>query len=194
MMNKLNGMKIGFAVTGSFCTFSKAFEQMKILKENGAVIIPVMSLSSSHTDTRFGDADDHISEITRICGIQPITSIVSAEPIGPKNMTDIMVVAPCTGNTLAKLAYSITDTPATMAVKSHLRNSRPVVINISTNDALAGSLKNIGYLMNTKNYFFVPFSQDNYNSKPSSLIGDFSRIPETILAAVDGKQIQPVIL
>ena len=109
-------------------------------------------------------------------------------------MTDIMVVAPCTGNTLAKLAYSITDTPATMAVKSHLRNSRPVVINISTNDALAGSLKNIGYLMNTKNYFFVPFSQDNYNSKPSSLIGDFSRIPETILAAADGKQIQPVIL
>ncbi|MDD6824691.1 MAG: dipicolinate synthase subunit B [Oscillospiraceae bacterium] len=193
-MNKLNGMKIGFAVTGSFCTFSKAFEQMKILKENGAVVIPVMSLSSCITDTRFGNADDHIHEITRICGVKPITNIVDAEPVGPKNMTDIMVVAPCTGNTLAKLAYSITDTPATMAVKSHLRNSRPVVINISTNDALAGSLKNIGYLMNTKNYFFVPFSQDNYNSKPSSLIGDFSRIPETILAAADGKQIQPVIL
>lgn len=192
-MNKLEGLRIGFALTGSFCTFSKAFEQMKFLKKSGAVLIPILSYNSCITDTRFGKAAEHIDMVTNICGIKPITDITAAEPLGPKNMTDVLVVAPCTGNTLAKLAYSITDSPVTMAVKSHLRNMRPVIINVSTNDALAGSLKNIGFLMNTKNYYFVPFSQDDSTKKPSSLVGDFSKIPETILAAMEGKQIQPVL-
>lgn len=192
-MSKFEKLKIGFALTGSFCTFEKAFEQMKILKELGAEIVPIMSSNSSITDTRFGSAQEHIDQIEKICGRKPILTLTEAEPIGPKNMTDVMLVAPCTGNTLAKLAYSITDSPATMAVKSHLRNSRPVIISVSTNDALAGSLKNIGYLMNTKNYYFVPFAQDDSAKKPSSLVCEFSRIPETILAALENKQIQPVI-
>lgn len=195
-MNKtdgLNGLRIGFAVTGSFCTFSKAFEQMKILKEAGAKILPIMSFNSSTTDTRFGKASDHIAAIEEICGVKPILTINESEPIGPKDLTDIVVIAPCTGNTLAKLSYSITDNAVTMAVKSHLRNARPVVVNVSTNDALAGSLKNIGYLMNMKNYYFVPFRQDDSCKKPTSLVGDFSLIPQTIVSAMKGKQIQPVI-
>lgn len=192
-MKKINSLKIGFVITGSFCTFEKTISQMRILKESGAQIIPVMSYSSSTTDTRFGSALEHISIIENICENKVIRTLEDAEPIGPKNMTDIMLVAPCTGNTLAKLAYSITDTPAVMAVKSHLRNKRPVVINLATNDALAGSLKNIGYLMNTKNYYFVPFSQDDPQLKPSSLISDFSLIPETIECALDNIQIQPVL-
>ncbi len=192
-MKKMNDLKIGFVITGSFCTFEKAFSQMRILKESGAQIIPIMSYSSSTTDTRFGSALEHISTIENICEKKVIRTLEDAEPIGPKNMTDIMLVAPCTGNTLAKLAYSITDTPAVMAVKSHLRNKRPVVINLSTNDALAGSFKNIGYLMNTKYYYFVPFSQDNPQLKPTSLISDFTMIPDTILHALENTQIQPIL-
>lgn len=192
-MNNFDGLKIGFAVTGSFCTFSRAFEQMKILREMNAEIIPVLSFSGSSTDTRFGTAADNIEKITEICGRRPVMTIEDAEPIGPKKMTDVMLVAPCTGNTLAKLAGSITDSPVTMAVKSHLRNSKPVILNISTNDALAGSLKNIGMLMNMKNYYFVPFSQDDSRKKPSSLVADFTLIPDTISSAINGVQIQPVV-
>ncbi|MBP1566460.1 MAG: dipicolinate synthase subunit B [Oscillospiraceae bacterium] len=193
-MNDIKGLKIGFAMTGSFCTFDKAFEQMKVLYDMGAEIIPIMSQNSSSFNTRFGNADDHIQKAEKICGKKAILTINDAEPLGPKNLTDVMVVAPCTGNTIARLAYSITDTAVTMAVKSHLRNFRPVIINISTNDALAGSLKNIGYLMNTKNYYFVPFKQDDCIKKPTSLISDFSLIPDTIIHALSGKQLQPVIL
>ncbi len=193
-MNKISGLKVGFVITGSFCTFSRALEQMQVLKDLGAEIIPVMSERSSSIDTRFGTANEHIEKIKQISGKDIIFTIDAAEPIGPKNYTDILLVAPCTGNTLAKLAYSITDSAATMAVKSHLRNSRPVVINLATNDALAGSLKNIGFLMNTRNYYFVPFSQDDSTKKPTSLISDFKLIPETLLSALNGKQLQPVIL
>lgn len=193
-MNRIKGLRIGFALTGSFCTFSRATDILRLLAENGAQLIPIMSYRSFSSDTRFGKAAEHIHSIENICGRKIISTIEEAEPIGPKNMTDIMIVAPCTGNTLAKLANSITDTPVLMAVKSHLRNLRPVVINLSTNDALAGSLKNIGHLMNMKNYYFVPFAQDDCIKKPLSLISDFSLIPDTIDAALDGKQIQPVIL
>lgn len=193
-MNDIKGLKIGFAMTGSFCTFDKAFEQMQLLSEMGAEITPIISANSSSMDTRFGSADEHIAKAEKICNKKAILTIKDAEPIGPKNLTDIMIVAPCTGNTLAKLAYSITDTPITMAVKSHLRNFRPVIINISTNDALAGSLKNIGYLMNMKNYYFVPFRQDDSVKKPTSLISDFTLIPQTIINALNGSQIQPVIV
>ncbi len=193
-MNKFNGLKVGFVITGSFCTFSKALEQMQVLKDLGAEIVPVMSERSSSIDTRFGKASEHIEKIKQISGKDIIFTIDAAEPIGPKNYTDILLVAPCTGNTLAKLAYSITDSSATMAVKSHLRNSRPVVINLATNDALSGSFKNIGYLMNTRNYYFVPFSQDDSTKKPTSLISDFKLIPETLLSALKGKQLQPVVV
>lgn len=193
-MNKFNGLKVGFVITGSFCTFSKALEQMQVLKDLGAEIVPVMSERSSSIDTRFGKASEHIEKIKQISGKDIIFTIDAAEPIGPKNYTDILLVAPCTGNTLAKLAYSITDSSATMAVKSHLRNSRPVVINLATNDALSGSFKNIGYLMNTRNYYFVPFSQDDSTKKPTSLISDFKLIPETLLSALKGKQLQPVVM
>jgi len=193
-MNKFNGLKVGFVITGSFCTFSKALEQMQVLKDLGAEIVPVMSERSSSIDTRFGKASEHIEKIKQISGKDIIFTIDAAEPIGPKNYTDILLVAPCTGNTLAKLAYSITDSSATMAVKSHLRNSRPVVINLATNDALSGSFKNIGYLMNTRNYYFVPFSQDDSTKKPTSLISDFTLIPEALLSALKGKQLQPVVM
>ena len=193
-MNEFNGLKVGFVITGSFCTFSKALEQMQVLKNLGAEIVPIMSERSSSIDTRFGKASEHIEKIKQITGKDIIFTIDAAEPIGPKNYTDILLVAPCTGNTLAKLAYSITDSAATMAVKSHLRNSRPVVINLATNDALAGSFKNIGYLMNTRNYYFVPFSQDDSIKKPTSLISDFTLIPEALLSALKGKQLQPVIV
>lgn len=193
-MNKFSGLKVGFVITGSFCTFSKALEQMQVLKDLGAEIVPVMSERSSSIDTRFGKASEHIEKIKQISGKDIIFTIDAAEPIGPKNYTDILLVAPCTGNTLAKLAYSITDSSATMAVKSHLRNSRPVVINLATNDALSGSFKNIGYLMNTRNYYFVPFSQDDSTKKPTSLISDFTLIPEALLSALKGKQLQPVVM
>ncbi|MDO5559750.1 MAG: dipicolinate synthase subunit B [Oscillospiraceae bacterium] len=192
-MADLNGLKIGFAMTGSFCTFEKAFAQMEKLVEAGADVIPIMSQNSISVDSRFGLGAEHLKKAEEICNKQAVISINGAEPIGPKHMTDIMLIAPCTGNTLAKLANSITDGPVTMAVKSHLRNSNPVIVNISTNDALAGSLKNIGLLMNMKNYYFVPFCQDNSSVKPTSLISDFTLIQDTIEAALKSKQLQPVI-
>ena len=180
-MKYLNGVKIGFAMCGSFCTFSKSFQQAEILKSLGAELVPVMSFNSSTINTRFGSASEQVDKLTEICGKPPITTIEDAEPIGPKNLTDIMVVCPCTGNTLSKLANSITDTPVTMAVKSHLRNGKPVLIALATNDALSGSAKNIGILLNYNNYYFVPFSQDEPYKKPYSAIADFSLVPESIM-------------
>lgn len=192
-MTDLANVKIGFAVTGSFCTFEKAFAQAENLIKSGAELIPVMSHNAASVSSRFGMAEDNMKNLENICGRKVICTIDGAEPIGPKNMTDILVVCPCTGNTCAKLAMSITDTPVTMAVKSHIRNGRPVVIALASNDSLAGSMKNIGNLMNMKNYYFVPFYQDDCNKKPTSAICDFSRLEETIINALNRKQIQPVL-
>lgn len=188
------GIKIGFAMSGSFCTFEKAFAVAEQLVEGGAELIPIMSYNASELSTRFGCAQENINKLETICGSRVINSITAAEPIGPKNMCDIMIVAPCTANSLAKLALGITDTPLTMAVKSHLRNLKPVVIAISTNDALAGCAKNIGILQNYRNYYFVPYKQDNYIKKPNSIVADFSLIPQTAEKALEGIQLQPMLL
>ena len=190
----LQGIRIGYCLCGSFCTFEKSFKAAKTLADMGAMLIPVMSYNSAGLSTRFGTSEENISKLEAIAGRPVIKSIVDAEPIGPQKMCDVMVVAPCTANTLAKLALGITDTPVTMAVKSHLRNGLPVVVAISTNDALAGCAKNIGLLQNYRNYYFVPYKQDNYEKKPNSIVADFDMIPETVQAALIGKQIQPMIL
>ena len=188
----MNGITIGFAMCGSFCTLAKATEQMKILVELGYDVLPVMSYNVYSGDTRFGKADDFIRTVKNICGKDIIHTIAGAEPIGPKGMTDIMLVAPCTGNTAAKLANAVTDTPVTMAVKSHLRQAKPVLIAVATNDALGASAQNIGKLMNTRHYFFVPLSQDDPQKKPNSLVSHFELIPDAVSAALDNRQIQPV--
>jgi len=194
MTTELKNVKVGFCMTGSFCTFEKAFSAMQELRDAGCDILPIMSFNAGTTDTRFGTAQEHIRRAENICGKRVILSISDAEPIGPKKLTDIMIVAPCTGNTMAKLARSITDTPVTMAVKSHLRGGKPVLIACATNDALAGSFKNIGFLMNCRNYYFVPLGQDDPLKKPCSLVADFSLIPEAACAALDGTQLQPVLI
>ncbi len=189
---ELQGVKIGYAVCGSFCTFEKSFLQAEKLADSGAVLTPIMSFNACGIDTRFGKAEDNKRRLEEICLCSAITTIEDAEPIGPKNMFDVVVVCPCTGNTLAKIAYGIVDTPVTMAVKSHIRNSKPVVIAIATNDALAGCAKNIGIVMNYRNFYFTPMKQDDTKNKPRSAIADFNKLPETIFAALYGNQIQPI--
>lgn len=189
----MNKLKLGFAVCGSFCTFDKNLELMRRLKEEYD-ILPIMSFNASSLDTRFGKAADFIEKIEAICDKRVIMTIPAAEPIGPMGMTDLMLVSPCTGNTIAKLANSIVDTPVTMAVKSHLRNNRPVVIAVSTNDALCGSAKNIGILQNCKNYYFVPMAQDNHSKKPASVVADFEMTPLALASALKGVQLQPVLV
>lgn len=191
---KLNGKKVGFVLTGSFCTFKKTIPQMKKIIEEGGEIIPVMSYNSYNLDSKFGKAQDFIDQIEELTGKKIIHTIQEAEPIGPKKMTDIMVIAPCSGNTIAKLANGIIDTPATMAAKSHLRNNAPLIIAISTNDGLSGSAANIGELLNRKNYFFVPYRQDNPITKPRSLVFEPEYIVQTLEYALDGEQIQPILL
>lgn len=186
-------ISVGFAMCGSFCTISKALTQMQKLKDLGYEIIPIMSENVFSTDTRFAPAQKIIAAAESISGKKVISTITQSEPIGPKGMTDIMIVAPCTGNTAAKLAGSITDTAVTMAVKSHLRQQKPVLVAIATNDALAGSAQNIGRLLNMRHYYFVPFSQDDPDKKPASLVADFSLIPEALEAALGGKQLQPIL-
>ena len=190
----LKDKKIGFVLTGSFCTFSKTIPKMKELIEKGAEVIPIMSFNSYNLDTKFGKAQDFINEIEEITGKKIIHTIQEAEPIGPKRLTDIMVVAPCSGNTMAKLACDIIDTPATMAVKSHLRNNLPVVIAPSTNNGLSGNAKNIGILLNRKHYYFVPFRQDNPITKPRSIVFDSEYIVKTIESALEDEQIEPILL
>lgn len=190
----LKNVKIGFALTGSFCTFSKTIEQMENLANLGAEIIPIMSYNSYNLDTKFGTTLEHINKIKEITKKDIIHTIQEAEPIGPKKMTDIMIIAPCSGNTIAKLANGVTDTPVVMAAKSHLRNQKPLVIAISTNDALSGSAENIGKLLNRKHYYFVPFRQDNPITKPNSLVFDSKSIVETLEKALELEQIQPIIL
>ena len=186
-------MHIGFAVCGSFCTYQQVFPAMEALAEKHTVI-PIFSTASYTTDTRFGDHRTHIENAERICGQKVLHTIEQVEPFGPKGLLDALVIAPCTGNTLAKLAHSIADGPVTMAAKSHLRNGRPVIVAVSTNDALAGAAENIGRLLGRKHYYFVPFGQDNPEKKPTSMVADFSQIPATLENALAGKQIQPMIL
>lgn len=190
----LKDKKIGFTLTGSFCTFQKVIPKMKEIKKLGAEIIPIMSFNSYNLDTKFGKAKDFIEEIENITGKEIIHTIQEAEPIGPKKMTDLMIIAPCSGNTMAKLACDIIDTPATMAAKSHLRNNRPLVIAPSTNNGLSGNAENIGKLLNRKNYYFVPFRQDNPITKPRSIVFDAEYIIKTIEYALDGEQISPILI
>lgn len=186
-------MNIGFAVCGSFCTYREVFPVMEALAAEHT-IIPIFSDISYTTDSRFGTHKAHIDRAEQICGQEVLHTIPQVEPIGPKGLLDALVIAPCTGNTLAKLAHSIADGPVTMAAKSHLRNGRPVIVAVSTNDALAGAAENIGKLLGRKHYYFVPFGQDSPDKKPTSMVADFQKIPDTLALAMDGKQIQPIIL
>ena len=186
-------MNIGFAVCGSFCTFDKVFPAMEALASQHT-LIPIFSNNSYIIDSRFGSHQFHIQKAEQICGHEVLHSIEQVEPIGPKKLLDALIIAPCTGNTLAKLAHSIADGPVTMAAKSHLRNSRPVIVAVSTNDALAGAAENIGKLLVRKNYYFVPFGQDDPEKKPTSIVADFSLIPDTLQAALEGRQLQPMLL
>ena len=193
-METANKRRMGFALCGSFCTFSRVIETVAALAADGWNVTPVMSFQSASTDTRFGTAEDFRAALTEICGQPIVDTIAAAEPIGPKKRFDVLVVAPATGNTLAKIAAGIADTPVTLAVKSHLRNNRPVVVAVSTNDGLGGNAANIGALMARKHLFFVPFGQDDPADKPNSLVADFSRIGETAEAALSGEQLQPILL
>lgn len=185
-------MNVGFALCGSFCTYSKVFPVLEQLCQDYKVT-PVFSDVAYGTDTRFGTAEEHIRIARMLCNIEPLHTIAQVEPVGPKKLFDILVIAPCTGNTLAKLAHSIADGPVTMAAKSHLRNNRPVLIAVSTNDGLSGAAENIGKLLNRKNYYFVPFRQDDPIAKPNSLVADFEKLPQALEAALEGRQIQPVL-
>ena len=189
-----DGLKIGFALTGSFCTLSKVLTELEKLKEQNADIVPIMSEIVWSTDTRFGKAEDFKSKITQITGKEIIHSIKGAEPIGPKNLLDALVIAPCTGNTISKMANGITDSCVSMAAKATLRNGCPVIVAISTNDGLSGSARNIGTLLNKANIFFVPFGQDDSKGKPDSLVADMTKIDKTLSLALQGKKLQPQII
>lgn len=186
-------MRIGFAVTGSFCTFAAVFPQMQRLREKGYRVIPIMSENAYSTSTRFGSAQDWVKRAEEITGETVIHTIAQAEPIGPKKLLDLLVIAPCTGNTLGKLACGIYDTAPTLAVKSHRRNDRPVLIAVSTNDALAFSASGIGTLMARRGVFFVPFAQDDARGKPTSCVADFDLILPAAEAALEGRQLQPML-
>ncbi len=191
----MSNKTVGFALCGSFCTFKKVIPQMKKLVDEGYRVIPIMSHTAYTTDTRFGKANDFNNEIEAICKENIIYTISGAEPIGPKQLLDILVIAPCTGNTIGKLANGISDTSVTLATKAHLRNQRPVIIAVSTNDALGTSARNIGTLMNSKNIYFVPMEQDDYINKPNSIVADFKYIPDTVREVLATKaQPQPILL
>ena len=191
---KFENLTVGFAVTGSFCTLKKTISHIRDLTENGAKVKPIMSEITYNTDTRFGKAEDFISEIKSITGNEIITSVKGAEPIGPKNILDALVIAPCTGNTLSKIALGMTDSCVAMAAKANLRNENPLVIAVSTNDGLGASAQNIARLMNAKNVYFVPFGQDDYKNKPNSLVADMTLIPSAAQSALELKQLQPVLI
>lgn len=190
----LKGKKIGFAITGSSCNFALVFPEIEKLAKEGADIYPILSEAAATFDTRFGKAEEWKEKLKEITGKELIETIVEAEPVGPKLNLDILVVAPCTGNTVGKLANGITDTSVTMAVKAHLRNNKPVVLAIATNDGLGASARNIGLLINMKNIYFVPLGQDNPEGKPKSLVAKFDELIPTIGEALKGNQIQPVLV
>ncbi len=190
---KLEGIKIGLGITGSFCNFSETKNVISNLKTEGADVYPIISFSTKNLDTRFYKKDEYIKMLKQESKNNIIDTIQKAEPVGPKNLVDIILVCPCTGNSLAKLANGITDTPVLMAIKGHIRNNKPVVIGVSTNDGLGASLQNIAKLINTKNMYFVPFRQDDYISKPKSLVLDYNYIVDTVYDALHFKQIQPIL-
>lgn len=185
---------LAYVICGSFCTMERSIKEMEKLSKSGYEIIPIMSYNAFNWDTKFGKALDFRLKIENICGKQIIHTIPDAEPIGPKKMADIMLIAPCTGNTLAKLTNGITDTPALMAAKSHLRINRPLVIALATNDALGASAQNLGKILNTKNVYMVPLKQDSPTIKPHSMVSNFDLIPEAIDMAINNKQIQPCFI
>ncbi|MBQ2613874.1 MAG: dipicolinate synthase subunit B [Clostridia bacterium] len=185
---------IGFGLTGSYCTFQKVIPQMEALVSLGYRVIPILSEQAASCDTRFGTAEEHKKRIFDITGERILTSIPEVEPIGPKRALNLLLIAPCTGNTIAKLAGGIADTSVTLAVKSHLRNNRPVVLAVSTNDGLGANARNIGTLLARKHIFMVPFGQDDYREKENSLVAHFDLIPQTIAAALDGHQLQPILV
>ncbi|NLM50372.1 MAG: dipicolinate synthase subunit B [Clostridiaceae bacterium] len=190
----LKDIKAGFALTGSFCTFKQVIPKIAELVDAGIDILPIMSENASSIDTRFGKASDFIKQIEEITNKKVLTTISEVEPIGPKKLLDILIIAPCTGNTLGKIANGITDTSVSMAAKATLRNKKPVVIAVSTNDGLSQSAKNLGLLLNTKNVYFVPFAQDDPVNKETSLVAKFDMILPTVEQALSGKQIQPLLL
>lgn len=189
----LKGKHIGVALTGSFCTYSKVFPELQKLTDSGALVQTIFSDAAASIDSRFGKAADFIKKAEEITGLKPILTISEAEPIGPKSLLDILVLFPCTGNTIAKLANGITDTPALMAAKAHLRNNKPLLISISTNDALGMNMKNIGLLLNAKNIYFIPFGQDNPTKKPNSMIAHTELLIPALEAALEGRQYQPIL-
>lgn len=191
---KKNTLRVGFACTGSFCTWGQILPVLEETAARFGTVIPILSEYSAATDTRFGSAADFAAQLERICGRPPLRSIKEAEPIGPEKLLDVLVVAPCTGNTLAKLAAGVTDSSVTMACKAHLRNGRPVLLGISTNDGLAVSLRNLGEVNCRKHIYLVPFRQDSPLQKPNSLVADMTLIPAAIEAAVEERQLQPVLL
>ncbi|HHW32380.1 MAG TPA: dipicolinate synthase subunit B [Clostridiaceae bacterium] len=191
---RLKGLRLGYALTGSFCTFSKVMVELEKIIEEGAEVFPIVSESVKSFDTRFGKASDLMTKLEIMTGKPVISTIVEAEPIGPKSMLDILVVSPCTGNTLSKIANAVTDTSVTMAVKAHLRNNKPVVLGISTNDGLGANAKNLGILLNRKNMYFIPFEQDDPDKKCNSLVARFELTIPTIEEALKGRQIQPVLV
>lgn len=190
---KLKGKNVGFAITGSFCTFDKIINELRNLKKEGANIIPILSFHAGSMDTRFGKAADFKKKIEDITENKLILTIADAEPIGPQELLDILIIAPCTGNTIAKLSSGITDTPVLMAAKSHMRNNKPLVISLSTNDALGLNFINIGQMLNTKGIYFVPFVQDNYEQKPKSMVAKTELIIQTLENALEGVQIQQLL-
>lgn len=190
----LEGKTIGVALTGSFCTYEKTFEELKKLVAEGALVQTIFSDAAASIDSRFGRSEHFIERAEEITGVRPMMSIAEAEPIGPGSLLDIFVLLPCTGNTIAKLANGITDTPALMAAKAHLRNDKPLLISVSTNDALGMNMKNIGLLLNAKNIYFIPFGQDNPRKKPNSMIAHTELLIPSLLAALEGRQYQPVIV
>lgn len=192
-MRELNEARIGCAMTGSFCTFKRVFEAWRALSAVGAVLTPILSFNAASVDTRFYPASETRRILEEIAGRAPLMALNEVEPIGPKKLLDALVVAPCTGNTLAKLAAGIADTPVTLAAKSHLRNGRPLVIAVSSNDALSQNARSIGQLLSMKHVFFVPFAQDDALGKPNSLVAKFELIPETVAAALDERQLQPLL-
>ena len=190
----MESVRVGFAFCGSFCTYHQAMSALERVKAKFGDVTPIVSERGADLDTRFGNAHDFLREMERICDKRVIATIQAAEPIGPKGLLDVLVIAPCTGNTLAKLAAGVTDSSVTMAAKAHLRNGRPLVIAVSTNDGLAASARNIGELLCRKNIYFVPFRQDDPEKKPTSLVADFSLVPDAVSAALEGRQLQPVLL
>ncbi|SFM31344.1 dipicolinate synthase subunit B [Gracilibacillus orientalis] len=190
----LKGKKIGFGLTGSHCTYAAVYPQMEKLIELGAELVPVVSYTFKDTDSKFGKADDHMARVREITGREPITTIVDAEPLGPVEPLDVMLLAPLTGNSMSRLANAITDGPVLMATKATIRNGNPVVIGVSTNDALGLNGVNLMRLMSTKLIYFVPFGQDDPIKKPNSMVSDMTLIPETVKEALEYKQIQPVVI